>query len=315
MDVTADSATPIRIEGAWDDPAAVRALVERHGPYPSIAHYLPPSATRSALSEAEREETLPWFRANWAVDGRWTLDGVDAILHNRRFVEAAGRLFGTVDVTPTTVVVNVNAPMPAGAVHLDIPSFDGATRDRYPLSLLQAMGTSGLFEPWRVVEAGAVSWFYDGAGGAYDYWPDGLDQPMCSERPPFDNVALVADNDRMYHRIGWVGDPDPRSLALSAQADIRHGDGGWTITDGDRVRAAYPDAQVRISVLWKAQVRLPGSASDRPAALTPELVAEIITADLRARGVHATAPTEPLTDETWIAFVHSTYYPLITVGR
>ncbi len=50
-------------------------------------------------------------------------------------------------VTPATVVVNVNAPMPAGAIHVDIPSFRGAGRDRYPIVLLQAMGASGLFEP------------------------------------------------------------------------------------------------------------------------------------------------------------------------
>jgi hypothetical protein len=37
--------------------------------------------------------------------------------------------------------------MPAGAIHVDIPSFRGAGRDRYPIVLLQAMGASGLFEP------------------------------------------------------------------------------------------------------------------------------------------------------------------------
>ena len=65
--------------------------------------------------------------------------------------------------------------MRAGAIHQDIPAFRGAGRDRYPLTLLQAMGASGLFESWRIVEVGAVSWFYAGDGGAYDYWPDGLD--------------------------------------------------------------------------------------------------------------------------------------------
>lgn len=66
-------------------------------------------------------------------------------------------------------------------VPLDIPSFVGANRDHYPLPLLQAMGTSGLFEPWRIEEAGAVTWFYNGPAGTYDYWPDGLDGPMRRE--------------------------------------------------------------------------------------------------------------------------------------
>jgi hypothetical protein len=34
------------------------------------------------------------------------------------------------------------------------PSFRGAGRDRCPLPLLQAMGTSGLFESWRIIEVG-----------------------------------------------------------------------------------------------------------------------------------------------------------------
>jgi hypothetical protein len=31
------------------------------------------------------------------------------------------------------------------------------------------MGQSGLFERWRVIQAGAVSWFYEGAGGNFEY--------------------------------------------------------------------------------------------------------------------------------------------------
>ncbi len=84
---------------------------------------------------------------------------------------------------------NVTAPMPAGNIHVDVPSFRGADRDRYPMQLLQAMAASGLFEDWRVAEAGAVWWNYQGPGGAYDYWPDGLDGPMRSEHPPFVNSA------------------------------------------------------------------------------------------------------------------------------
>jgi hypothetical protein len=58
-----------------------------------------------------------------------------------------------------------------------------------------------------VVEAGAVSWFHEGPGGGFHYWPVGPDGPMASEVSPFGNVAIVADNDRMYHRIGRIGDP------------------------------------------------------------------------------------------------------------
>lgn len=127
------------------------------------------------------------------------MDGAEVILHNPRLLRAASQLFDA-EVIPNTVAVNVTAPMPAGNIHVDVPSFRGADRDRYPMQLLQAMAASGLFEDWRVDEAGAVWWSYQGRGGAYDYWPDGLDGPMRSEHPPFINSALVADNNRMYHR-------------------------------------------------------------------------------------------------------------------
>jgi hypothetical protein len=306
-------AKAIKIEGAFEDPHGIRKLVERHGPYPSIASYLPPSATRATPNDVGPDATLPWFRGNWAVNGRATVDGADAILRNARFRDAAARLFGAPSVTPTTVVINVNAPMPAGAVHLDIPSFRGANRDRYPLPLLQAMGTSRLFEEWRVVEAGAVSWFYDGEGGTYDYWPEGLDGPMRSAGPPFDNVALVADNDRMYHRIGRVGSPEAHVPLLSSAAEIEHVDGCWAITDGGEVRARYSDAEVRISVLWKAVVPRERAADGTANSLTPELVADIITADLHERGIDTATPTSPLSDDAWIDLVHATYYPMVVV--
>jgi hypothetical protein len=57
------------------------------------------------------------------------------------------------------------------------------------------MGRSEAFERWRIVQAGAVAWFYDGPGDNFGYWPEGLDGPICAEQPPFHNVAILADND------------------------------------------------------------------------------------------------------------------------
>ena len=308
---------PIKIEAAFDDPAAIRRLVERNGPYPSIASYLPPSATRPSGDEAtDPSTTLPWFRGNWATNGKALFPDAEAILRNPRFAEAASQLFGVSTVVPTTVVVNVNAPMPAGAVHVDIPSFRGANRDHYSLRVLQAMGTSGLFEPWRIVEAGAVSWFYDGLGGAYDYWPEGPSGAMSSERPPFDNVALVADNDRMFHRIGWVGDPKPGTPSLPVSAAIHHPEGTqWTIVNDGRTLCTYPDSAVRISILWKARVPDDDSAGALAAPLSEGRIVEIFAADLADRGIDEPRSSSPLMDEAWVDVVHSTYYPPIVIAH
>jgi hypothetical protein len=174
--------TPIRIDGVFDDPGIIRRLVQRNGPYPTMVSYLPASAVRGS-QPAAGDGVPAHFRATWAAGGRPLVDGAEVILHNPGLLRAASQLFDA-EVIPNTVAVNVTAPMPAGNIHVDVPSFRGADRDRYPMQLLQAMGDSGLFEEWRVAEAGAVWWSYQGPGGTYDYWPEGLDGPMRSEHPP-----------------------------------------------------------------------------------------------------------------------------------
>ena len=299
-------AAPIRVDGVFDDPGAIRRMVQRNGPYRTMASYLPDSAVRGRRATAG-EGVPPHFRATWAAGGRPLVDGAEVILHHPRLLRAAAQLLDA-EVIPITVAVNISAPMPAGAIHVDVPSFRGADRDRYPMQLLQAMAASGLFEDWRVAEAGAVWWSYHGRGGGYDYWPDGLDGPMRSEQPPFMNSALVADNNRMYHRIGWTGDPVAAPPALSATARLsHHADGGWIISDTGVASVRYHDRDVRISILWKARVR-PGPETGVAAPLTPEVITEIISADLTRRGVHVPGPVPPLSDRSWLDLVHSTYY-------
>jgi hypothetical protein len=293
---------PIKVEKVFDDPAAITRLVDTNGPYRMMSSYLPKPATGGRSSAA-----LPWFRGTWAAAGRPLVDGADAILYNPHLLGAATRLSGA-EVTPSTVAVNVNAPMPTGNIHVDLGSFRGVDRDRYPMQLLQAMGASGLFEAWRVVEIGAVVWFYEGAGGAYDYWPYGLDGPMCSEHPPFSNVALVADNDRMHHRIGWIGDAAKTPPDLSRAAEISHlPEGGWIITDRDRPAVRYDDKDVRISILWKGQVQVEPRA-EAAAPLTPEAIFNIVSSDLAARSVRVPEGVTSLSDRGWLDLVHSTYY-------
>jgi hypothetical protein len=300
----------ISIENAFDDPRAIRALVERHGPYRALAGYLPVSATRGdRKAAATGGGTLPWFRGTWAANGKPLVEGAELILDHPRFRQAASQLFDGAEVVPNTIAINVNAPMPAGAVHVDIPSFRGATRDRYPIQLLQAMGSSGLFEPWRIVEAGAVIWFYEGAGGEYEYWPDGLNRPKRSVSAPLTNRALVADNDRMYHRIGWVGEPNAKIPALSPLAQITHNSsmGGWVVSDGGREVQRYPDKQIRISILWRGGIRAGRDRADDE-QLTAERIAQIFQTDLASRGIAANEQAFPLSDQAWLNLVHSTYY-------
>jgi hypothetical protein len=305
---------PIRIEPAFEDREMVREMFARHAPYGALAAYIPDEAVDAGKKQEGERTVLPWFRGNWAANGEALVEGAEAILHNKRFLEAAKTLFGTSYVFPEFVVVNVNAPMPAGTTHIDIPAFHGARRKDYPLPFLHVMGRSGLFEPWRVIQAGALAWFYGGPGGNYDYWPEGLDGPMLSEQAPFGNVAVIADNDRMYHRIGSIGDPDAEVPRISASAQIRPvGDGTWVIAENGQVRAIYHDHAIRLSVVWKAEVRDRVLKGD---VLNLDRIMAIFAADLRRQSVQFEMPSDPLADAAWLLLLQRTYAdPLLTRGE
>jgi hypothetical protein len=288
-------AKPIRIEPAFDNPDTVRALFERHAPYRTIAEYIP---------RRPQQPAVPYFRGNWAVGGEPLVDGAETILHNHRFIDAARALFGSARIRPTFIVVNLNAPMPPGPTHVDVPTFRGATREHYPLSWLIAMGRSELFERWRVIQAGAVSWFYEGPGGNFEYWPEGLDGPMLTEQSPFRNVAIMADNDRMYHRIGRVGAPDAPLPEMTDAAELRTiGGDRWAIVENGEVRTTYPLNAVRLSLVWKADFE-PEADSQ---SLNLDHVMSIFIADLRLRKVDFRVPADPLSDKRWIATLDNVY--------
>jgi hypothetical protein len=295
---------PIRIEPAFEDREQIREMFERYAPYRALAAYAPEGVKDETHEEAKRP-VLPWFRGDWALGGNPLVEGAELILYNKKFLEAARSVFGTSHVCPEFIAVNINGPMPACNTHVDNPSFYGATRVDYPLPYLRVMGFSELFDAWRAVQASAISWFYEGTGGSFDYWPDGLDGPMVSEQPPFGNVALISDNDQLYHRIGPIGNGDAELPQMSASATIQpDGDGKWTILENGEARATYPSHAIRFSVLWKAEVRNEGS---RPRGLTLDRTMEIFIADLRHRGIDFEVPSDPLADTAWILLLQRTY--------
>jgi hypothetical protein len=294
----------IRLEPAFENREQIRSMFERNAPYRALAASAP-EGIKDERPEEAKQPVLPWFRGDWALDGKPLVDGAAAILYNKNFLEAAKVAFGTPLVFPEFVAVNINGPMPASTIHIDNPSFYGATRADYPLPFLRVMGSSGLFEPWRVVRASTLSWFYEGAGGSFDYWPEGLDNPMRSEQSPFGNVALCADTDRVYHRIGPIGDSDAVSPRMSVSAQIHsNGDGNWSILENGEVRATYPSHAIRFSILWKAAIGDRASNADN---LTLDRIMSIFSTDLRHRGVDFQAPSDPLADTAWILLLQRIY--------
>ncbi|HET6964582.1 MAG TPA: hypothetical protein VFH58_07385, partial [Acidimicrobiales bacterium] len=163
---------PVVLPVAVADPSLTEDLLVRHGPYWPVQRYVSNDAEYAALSGGPKDAKMPIapvFRGNWAVPGE-VLPGVDPLLHNELFVDAARRLFEAEMVRPTTVYVNLThqMPFPQGPGHTDVPAFRGFDRSTYPITFLTLMGLSGLFEDARIKVATAVSWFYRGTDGGFE---------------------------------------------------------------------------------------------------------------------------------------------------
>jgi hypothetical protein len=211
--------------------------------------------------------------------------------------------------------VNLMGPQPGGAPHVDTPSFRGLARGETPTLLLVLMGASGLFQRWSVPIASAISWWYDGPAGAFEYWSEGPSGPVEAEAAPFGNVAIVGDNDSMFHRVGAIGEPGdfaPAS-AFTENAELHYWpDGSADVVDAGLVRWQYAPGQLRLSILWKAH----SFADPRAAALydehsddlTPERIVAVFSADLARRGIALAEPARhPFRDDAWLRGLAQAY--------
>lgn len=211
-------------------------------------------------------------------------------------------------------------PFAQGPGHTDIPAFRGVDRTRHPVWLLSAMGHSGLFEDERIPIATAVAWFYGGADGGFEYWPDGPDAPSRVHEGAIGNTALLGDNDLMYHRVRPVGDRSrglPQGLTLESRLEHVAGD-TWRIAEGGRELAAFPFSELRISVSWKAYVHRDEADRERVASHREDLTLDDVVGrfarDLAARGVRFHPPADPLHDAAFVRLLADTYVREPAVG-
>ena len=309
------STTATRLSPAYDDTAAVVELIRSAGPVWPLTNYAGNDAEMAALGSKPPSFTPPWFRQDFVREGDVAVDGARLILDNPRFRAAAHAVYGPdTIVRPSHVYVNIMGPTPFPFIpHLDVPAFRGFTRADQPIWLLKLMRNSELFEQWRTKIATAVSWFYDGEGGEFHYWPDGADGAHMIESPPFRNVGVVADNENTFHGVGPLGAPGSvMAEGVTSHSRLVRGDDRWDIVDADgQVLAHIEDDEARITVSWKADVfadadeaRLVDEGID---TLDVDRVVAIFQADLEARGVAIDLPADPIHDEAWVALVAATY--------
>jgi len=304
MRPTEPLAAPTRIETAFADPQGVLDLIHRGAPYKTIA---------AVHKDPGRETSSAWFRNFWALGEKVTLPGAEPYFHNPIFIEAAQAAFAARVIRPLAMMTNLNPPGPAAEPHLDLPFFRGAHRREVPSWLLAPMGYSGLFHAWAIPVASAITWFYEGEGGVFEYWPQGLDGPSCAVRTPYSNCAVLADNEYMYHRVGQIGRPEEflPSNTVDYDARLHLVDRRWEIRAGDRLIAAYDYPRMRLSVLWKAfcfrDEAEAAAWSDHTDDLTPERIVALFSADLRRRGLPADPPSDLTSDDAWRRRILDTY--------
>lgn len=306
---------PVLLEVAVDDPSITEDLLVRHGPYWPVQRYVSNDAEYAALSGSHKGVKMPIapvFRGNWALPGD-VAEGVEPLLHNEHFVEGARRLFDAEVVRPTTVYVNLTHQMPftQGPGHTDIPAFRGFDRSTYPVTFLTLMGLSGLFEDARIKVATAVSWFYRGRDGGFEYWPQGPDEPPVLHQGDIWNTGVVGDNDFMWHRACAVGRQEDGLELISLDTELVAMDGGWAIVQDGVERRRFSRDALRVSLSWKAIVF--ADEADRrlhdehSADLDASEVLRRFERDLTARGRRVALPAEPFEDPDFIGALHDEY--------
>lgn len=305
---------PIRIDCVFDRPEIVRELIERHSPYLPVQRYFNNQAEFEASSGQGAMFIAPNFRGDWAYDEA-LVEGIEPLLSHEGFREAAAKVFDAQVVRPQQVYCNctVQLPFPQGAGHTDVPAFRGVDRMEFPISLLQLMGHSQLFERYRVFIATAVAWFYRGKDGGFEYWPDGPDRDSKIHEGDIFNTAVVGDNDFMYHRVRPTGAREDgllQGMTLDTRLERESGS-AWRIVEGNSVLSSFDYAQIRSSISWKAMVfRDREEARVYDEKLDPLDINQVWTtfeSDLASRGIDASCPPDPVANEDWMRTLSSAY--------
>ncbi len=302
---------PVVIDRVFDDPAVVEALLRAHQPYWPVQRYTSTNAEYATLSGTRTSSApivAPVFRGDWARMGE-VREGIEPLLHHEPFVDAAQRLFDAEIVRPHTVYVNLTWQLPfeQGRGHTDIPAFRGFDRGTVPIAFLTLLGQSGLFEAERIKVATAVSWFYEGDDGGFEYWPDGPAAPSAVHDHDIHNTGIVGDNDFMWHRVRPTGRPEDGMVTLTLDDELHTDDGRswWIESEGERL-AEFDRSRVRVSLSWKADAFTDDDDRRRHDEHLDDLdLAEVLrrlSDDLEARGIDPTPPDpdDPFHDEGFL---------------
>lgn len=229
------------------------------------------------------------FRSVFFEPGDVRLPGIEPLVHDETFAEAARELTGRPLVRPTMLYANVLVPGQELPVHTDTPEYRGLDKWKVPEWFLVVMHHSGLFEEHRKHVTAGVAFLSECRGGEFVLYPDGPDGAPVTVPPRFD-TAIHLDVDAVFHGVDRVGGDDAPAPPVEPGAELTYSDRDerWHLTKDGQERASWGWPEVRLSVQWKAncyadeaEEELAASGRD---ALTQAAVIERLVEDLRARG-------------------------------
>ncbi len=193
-----------------------------------------------------------YFRETYVYGEEIRVDGIQAFADNPEIVSAAKNLSGLDVIVPAIIYANILIPGQELAVHTDVPEFRGVNRKNVPQWLLVTMLQSGLFDAWRVPIITCVSWFGSAKGGAFTFYPDGVDGARDSI-PAKHNSAILLDTDTVLHGVERVAAKPQELPPISAATRLHYlKDGQWLLRDGETDLTNYDWSELRYSISWKA---------------------------------------------------------------
>lgn len=301
---TALLAPPVALEPAFNDVDGILTLLRKGSPYKTL----------SAVHKNTGETSAGWFRNFWALGGKVVFEGAEEHFYNPLFIDAAKESFQAEVIRPVAMMTNLNLPARGSLKHLDLPFFRGMQNREVPSWMLASMGYSQLFHEWAIPVASAITWFYPGPGGDFEYWPEGVNQASKLETAPFLNRAVLADNEYMFHRVGALG-PESKQLAyedIGYSATLRLvDDKQWLVEEDGDVLYRFDYDEVRLSILWKAHCfkhqAEADSYEDHSHDLSASDVVDIFSNALKKKGIQFEEPDDLYTDERWKEIIVKEY--------
>ncbi|MFG2960991.1 hypothetical protein ACGF5O_45635 [Streptomyces sp. NPDC048291] len=294
-------------------------VVRRDGPWPLVlAHHFSSAEEYLAVSGAKDRRpgarlsdfTAPVFRGYLAREGAVLHEAVHDIYFSRRLLDPVLRLHNARYGFAHHMLFNLCGPSHSfDAGHFDSGNWRGISSVNAPTWLMSVMAKSGLFDAWEVRSGQVITYFYDsGTDGGFTYWPQGPDKAPSRIPAPFHNTAVLSDNSRMYHRREAGGPRDRRDLPALTMGSLLSADGeDWIVKDGDTqiTRFAHRDSRslFHYTALVFDDLADVTRYLDHTDDLTFDQVFEILIADLKARGVRFTTPSDPMNDRDFVALL------------